>query len=151
MDTSNIDFRTQKGYDQLNSNPITPSMEDYLEMIYRHHISGEFIRISTLAKKLNVKNSSVSKMIINLRTQGLIEYEKYGNIVITEEGLKLGKYLLHRHEVLNKFFCLINGTSNETEQIEQIEHFINKPTIENIELLIPTLESFKNNKYSIKI
>ena len=55
------------------------------------------------------------------------------------------------HEVLNKFFCLINGTSNETEQIEQIEHFINKHTIENIELLIPTLEYFKNNKYSIKI
>ena len=54
-------FYTLKGYELLEHNPITPAMEDYLEMIYRILQKCSFVRINVLAKRLNVKPSSASK------------------------------------------------------------------------------------------
>lgn len=116
-----------------NQDGLTESMEDYLEMIYRQGENGEYIRISHLAAELNVKPSSCSKMVMNLKNTGHVSYEKYGMVQLTELGRETGNYLLHRHEVLHRFFCLINGSDDELKQVEQIEHYINKETVKNIE------------------
>ena len=133
-------FYTLKGYALLESNAVTSSMEDYLEMIYRIHASGEAVRIGMLAENLNVKPSSASKMVTNLKTQGFVLSEKYGYIKLTESGFVLGKYLVFRHETLHRFLCYINKSENELEQVEKIEHFVNAQTIENINKLLNELE-----------
>jgi len=129
-------FYTLKGYALLEDNEITHSMEDYLEMIYRIHISGEVVRIGALAHSINVKPSSASKMVGNLRKQGLISSEKYDYIKMTPAGVERGKYLVYRHDVLHRFLCYINGTENELEQVEKIEHFLDERTVKNIGLLL---------------
>ena len=129
-ETSN--FYTLKGYHLLESNEITSSMEDYLEMIYRLYMDKQILRINNLAQQLNVKPSSASKMVSNLKKYGLVDFEKYGVIQLTEKGLELGEYLLYRHELLHKLFCFINDTSNELEQVEKVEHFIDTRTIHNL-------------------
>ncbi|PJJ26669.1 metal-dependent transcriptional regulator [Lacrimispora celerecrescens] len=126
-------FYTLKGYSLLEHTQITSSMEDYLEMICRIHRGGQPIRIKELAECLHVKPSSASKMVGNLRKQGLVCFEKYGTVSLTEDGLELGEYLLFRHEVLRRFFCYINQNSNELEQVEKVEHFIEPKTVYNIE------------------
>lgn len=126
-------FYTLKGYSLLEHTQITSSMEDYLEMICRIHHDGQPVRIKELAECLHVKPSSASKMVGNLRKQGLVCFEKYGTVSLTEEGLELGEYLLFRHEVLRRFFCYINQNSNELEQVEKVEHFIEPKTVYNIE------------------
>ena len=126
-------FYTLKGYSLLEHTQITSSMEDYLEMICRIHRDGQPIRIKELAECLHVKPSSASKMVGNLRKQGLVCFEKYGTVSLTDEGLELGEYLLFRHEVLRRFFCYINQNSNELEQVEKVEHFIEPKTVNNIE------------------
>ena len=126
------DFYTLKGY-QLNDNAqMTSSMEDYLEMICRMMKTQEVVRINELADRLHVRPSSASKMVSNLKYLDLVTFEKYGYIKPTAKGLAAGEYLLYRHDVLNEFLCLINHSENETEQVEKIEHFLNKPTIDNI-------------------
>lgn len=132
-------FRTQKGYALNNKKTITYAMEDYLEMIYRLSRDSGFLRLTKLACKLNVKPSSASKMMQSLKNDNLIEYEKYGIIILTEEGMKLGKYLLQRHNVLKKFFSILNGTEDVLKEIEQIEHFLNKDTVKNISKLVEYL------------
>ena len=139
-------FYTPKGYERKNNRVITASMEDYLEMICRFTGEDNFVRVNFLAQQLNVKPSSSSKMVVNLRDLGLVEFERYGNIKPTTKGWEIGKYLLHRHKVLCRFFCLINDSASELEQVEQIEHFINKTTIKNIEKLVNVLESGEFNK-----
>lgn len=129
------DFYTLKGYEIQENKNITYAMEDYLEMIARLSQSQKYIRINELAAKLNVRPSSVSKMMTNLKKVGLVKFEKYGYIELTKEGKQLGKYLIHRHDVLYKFLCLINGSDNELEQVEKIEHYVNTKTIDNIESL----------------
>ena len=129
-------FYTLKGYELLEHNPITPAMEDYLEMIYRILQKCSFVRINVLAKRLNVKPSSASKMVSNLKEKGLVSFEKYGYIILTKGGEEIGSYLLKRHNILNELLCMINKSDNELEQVEKIEHYFNTETISNIEEFI---------------
>lgn len=129
-------FYTLKGYSMQENNQITSSMEDYLEMIYRLQLQERAVRINKLAACLHVKPSSASKMAGNLRDQDLIIFEKYGMITLTEKGLLLGEYLLSRHDILNEFFCLINHTEDELEQVEKVEHFLDRRTVANMQTFL---------------
>ncbi len=133
------DFYTQKGYQLKNRSHITGAMEDYLEMICREGKTEGYVRIGALAAKLNVRPSSASKMVYNLRTLGLVEFEKYGLIRPTEEGWQLGEYLLYRHGVLLRFFHLVDG-GEDLELVEQVEHFLREGTVHNLERVTYFLE-----------
>lgn len=125
-------FYTLKGYSLIEKSAVTSSMEDYLEMIYRLHQKDEVVRIHKLSEMLHVKPSSATKMVENLKKQNLVVSEKYGYISLTEIGLELGKYLVFRHDTIHALLCYINQSTNELEQVEKIEHFINAETVENI-------------------
>lgn len=141
-------FYTLKGYQQNEAKELTASMEDYLEMICRILKYTDVVRINELADKLHVKPSSASKMVNNLKEAGYIEFQKYGYIVGTKKGLEAGSYLLHRHNVLHDFLCRINHTENELDQVEKMEHFINEPTINNIEKLTKELTEIEKQQNS---
>ena len=142
---SKNEFYTQKGYDRISSSTLSPAMEDYLEMIYREtsdmNDKEEFIRVKHLASRLNVTPPSSSKMVNKLKEQGLVEFEPYGMIRLTKKGLELGGYLLHRHNILQQFFCLVNGSDSELELVERVDHAFDPDTVKNIETLLPCLES----------
>ena len=117
----------------MEESKISVAMEDYLEMIYRMTQEDKYVRVNQLAALLNVKPSSSSKMIHRLKENELVDFEPYGIVKLTKQGMELGEYLLHRHDILSHFFCLINQSDEELELVEKIEHFIDKRTVENIE------------------
>ena len=127
---SDSNFYTLKGYQIKNNSIITNSMEDYVEMIYRYN--NDFISVKKLSYLLNIKPSSASKMCSKLKELNLINFEKYGEISLTNNGKKLGEKLLIRHEILEKFLKYINKDNFKLEQVEKIEHFIDDITLENI-------------------
>lgn len=129
------EYYTLKGYRLKEKNYITEAMEDYIEMIYRE-VKDNYITIKKLSEKLNVKASSVSKMATKLKELNLINFEKYGKINLTNDGIILGKYLLHRHNILKIFFKKLNKSKYNLEQVEKVEHFIDIDTIYNLEKLI---------------
>lgn len=139
MDKAN-DFFTLKGY-QLNEQlELTTAMEDYLEMICRIMQVDSCVKVSDLSKRLHVKPSSVTKMLQQLNQAEYIHTAKYGNITLTEKGQKAGAYLLYRHDVIHRFLCVLNGSDNELEQVEKIEHFLNPNTVKNLDLLFKQLQ-----------
>lgn len=123
------EFYTLKGYKLRENKNVTEAMEDYIEMIYRF---DNKITVKQLSEKLNVKPSSVSKMIDRLKNKKLVEGEKYGEIKLTITGEELGKYFLYRHKVLNDFLKYINKDEYNLKQVEKIEHFVDEVTIKNI-------------------
>lgn len=127
-------FHTVRGYEILakNKNLLTPSMEDYLEMIYRISESSGNVRIKILADKLNVRDSSVTKMVQKIAAIGLLEYEKYGVITLTKDGIEVGEYLLHRHETVERFLKLISKEETLLMDIEMIEHNLSPIIIEDL-------------------
>ncbi|SHI71584.1 iron (metal) dependent repressor, DtxR family [Clostridium cavendishii DSM 21758] len=130
-------FYTVRGYElqRYNKNILTPALEDYLEMIYRNSLSENYIRINILAQLLNVKDSSASKMVKKLGELGFVDYEKYGIIKLTKEGKELGKYLLRRHNIIEKFLSFIGCDKEALEEAELMEHIITDNTVKNIEIL----------------
>lgn len=126
----NEEYYTLKGYKIREKKNITEAMEDYIEMIYR---CKNEITVKKLSINLNVKPSSVSKMIDRLEENNLVENKKYGEIKLTDEGKKLGKYFLHRHKVLSDFLKYINKDEYDLKQVEKIEHFVDEVTVKNID------------------
>lgn len=139
----NEEFYTVRGYQLLNQRDklLTSGMEDYLEMIFRNLEKEGYMRINTLSELLNVKPSSATKMVQKLAAAGLVDYQKYGIIFLTESGEKYGKFLLDRHNIVEKFLKSIGITENLLVETELIEHNISKNTMKSIDLLNKFLEA----------
>ena len=118
------EFFTFREYMRKNQSLLSPSAEDYIEMIYRLSSKSGFVRANDLAAALNVQPPSVTKMIQKLANLNLIKYEKYGVISLRSEGIKVGKYLLKRHDFIESFLKFLNITDGLLEETEKIEHTI---------------------------
>ena len=129
-------FYTLKGYQLIESDELTPAMQDYLEMICRLSAKSSIVRISTLATELHVRPSSASKMAAHLAETGYILFARYGYIRLAEKGQETGRYLLYRHEVIQRFLCMVNHSTDELRQTEKIEHF---RTVRNLAALCDRL------------
>ena len=133
-------YYTLNGYSRREAAVITAAMEDYLEMLCRLEEGGQSLRIGQIAAHLHVRPPSASRMIKQLRELGLVNFEKYGIVSLTEEGREMGKYLLFRHRVLLAFFCRINHSEDELTQVEKVEHFIDRRTLMNLAAFIGITE-----------
>ncbi|WP_461207681.1 metal-dependent transcriptional regulator [Clostridium sp. DL1XJH146] len=126
---SEEDFYTFRGYMMKEWEDITPSMEDYIEMIYRLSQKKGYTRTKELSEKLNVQPPSVTKMIKRMDGMVIVNYEKYGVITLSQRGKNIGKALLHRHMIIEEFLGAIAPTEDVFEQTEKIEHSISEKTI----------------------
>jgi Mn-dependent DtxR family transcriptional regulator len=115
----------------------TPSMEDYLEKIYKLIDEKGYARVSDIAEGLEVHPSSVTKMIQKLDKDNYLVYEKYRGLVLTSKGQKMGKRLVDRHALLEEFLTMI-GVSEDTiyKDVEGIEHHLSWDSITCIETLL---------------
>ncbi|MCQ6558176.1 transcriptional regulator MntR [Paenibacillus mendelii] len=115
----------------------TPSMEDYLERIYKLIDEKGYARVSDIAEGLEVHPSSVTKMIQKLDKDNYLIYEKYRGLVLTNKGKKMGKRLVDRHQLLESFLTLI-GVQEENiyKDVEGIEHHLSWDSITCIETLV---------------
>jgi Mn-dependent DtxR family transcriptional regulator len=126
-------FRTVRGYQIINSENklLTSSMEDYLEMIERTCMNDGYIRIKQLSANLNVKPASASRIIQKLKELGLVNYEKYGIIRLTDDGKNIGDFLLKRHIIIDEFLKNL-GIKETLKDTEMIEHDISINTLKSI-------------------
>lgn len=133
---SDREFYTFSEYIRKDQGTLSPSAEDYMEMIYRLSKEQGFTRVNDLAGALNVQPPSVTKMIQRLSDLNLIKYEKYGVIILEEKGMALGKALLYRHNLIEKFLRLLNITDGLLTETEKMKHTINAEILSGIKDLV---------------
>jgi Mn-dependent DtxR family transcriptional regulator len=111
----------------------TPSMEDYIEIIYNLIESKGYARVSDIAETLEVHPSSVTKMVQKLDKDEYLLYEKYRGFILTEKGKKVGERLVFRHELLEDFLEII-GVEKENiyNDVEGIEHHLSWNSIDRV-------------------
>ncbi|MDQ0088239.1 Mn-dependent DtxR family transcriptional regulator [Paenibacillus anaericanus] len=126
----------------------TPSMEDYLERIYKLIDEKGYARVSDIAEGLEVHPSSVTKMIQKLDKDEYLIYEKYRGLILTSKGKKVGKRLVDRHHLLEEFLGMI-GVEHENiyRDVEGIEHHLSWDSITRISTLV---EYFKRDSSRIE-
>jgi len=142
MENKDREFYTFRGYQMLKQNKklLTPSMEDYLEMIYRNFQNEGYVRIQQLAEQLNVQAPSATRNVQKLAKAGLVDYEKYGIIKLTQKGVEIGRFLLERHMLIESFLKKLGVTDTLLRDTEMIEHQISMDTLEKIRLFNQFLE-----------
>ncbi|GIS74153.1 MAG: hypothetical protein CM1200mP11_3680 [Nitrosopumilaceae archaeon] len=74
-------------------------VEMYLKAIWHIRERGEDVKISTIAKMLNIRKPSVFQMLKKLNAKDLVEYNKAG-VTLTEEGEKIGSSMMRNSRLL---------------------------------------------------
>lgn len=82
---------------------ITESTEEYLEAIYRLNERGEAATTMRIAKELKVTPASATQMLKKLAKQGYLKHKPYSGVTLTSRGKKVGKEILRKHRVMEKF------------------------------------------------
>ncbi len=136
------EFYTFREYMKKEHELLTPSAEDYLEMIYRLSEANGFTRVNDLAIALNVQPPSVTRMVKKLSYMNFIKYEKYGVIVMQPMGKKKGEELIARHNLVESFLKFLNIEHDLLEETEKIEHTINADILRGFQDL---LDFFQQN------
>ena len=140
-------FYTFSEYMKKDENCLTASMEDYLEMIYR--LSGEtgFTRIHELSEALNVQPPSATKMVQRLSELNLLNYERYGVIMLKDRGKVLGCSLLNRHNIIESFLSII-GVNDKVilAETEKVDHTLSDETVSCLKDYVKFIDENKDVK-----
>jgi DtxR family transcriptional regulator, Mn-dependent transcriptional regulator len=120
--------------DQAAEKPLTSTMEDYLEAIFDLNRDKKVIRVKDIAKRLDVKMPTVTSMLRTLNDRGLVHYEKYEYVALTDSGADVGREMRRRHQILYKFLTDILKIDIQIADQEacQMEHTLSLATLESL-------------------
>lgn len=108
---------------------LSDVMEDYLKTIYRlERSTGERVSTSAIAQHLDVSAPTVTSMLTNLDERGLVEYEKYRGVGLTEEGEMVALEVLRHHRLIEAFLAehLDYDWSEVHDEADALEHHISE-------------------------
>ena len=99
------------------------SVEMYLKAVWYIREQGEDVRVSSIAKLLNVKQPSVVQMLHKLNEANLVEYIKGRNLVkMTPGGEKIGKQMIRNTRLLEVLMRDALKIEIDEELVCGIEH-----------------------------
>jgi Mn-dependent DtxR family transcriptional regulator len=117
------------------------AVEDYLERILELIDSKGYARVVDIATSLHISQASVSNMVQRLDAEGLLKYEKYRGLVLTQAGETLARNITRRHQLLTDFLSLLRLDQHVIHHdVEGMEHHISPPTLRAIEALTAQLK-----------
>ncbi len=111
---------------------VSREVEEYLESIYRRKERGEAARTNDIAEELGVSAPSVSEMFRKLAKAGLIKHTPYGGAVLTKKGEQLGKSVIRKHRLIEKFLAIIGVKRKVHEEACALEHAVSDDVEKNI-------------------
>lgn len=98
--------------------------ENYLKVLYVLADAHGQVNISGLSKSLNVSTPTANSMVKNLKRQGLVHYEKYKPLSLTQKGKTAAALIIRKHRLTEMYLTAKMGFGWEEvhEIAEQIEH-----------------------------
>ena len=99
-------------------------VEMYLKAIWHIKERNEPVKISVIAKMLNVRQPSVVQMLKKLNEKELVEYNKAG-VFLTETGEKIGSSMMRNSRLLEVLMDSALKVVVDEEMVCGIEHHMN--------------------------
>ena len=120
---------------------VSASKQDYLETILDFTADAGQVRSIDIARALGVSRASVNKSLGALKEQGLVEHEHYGDVKLTERGLRVARQVRARHNALKSFLVNVLGVAPETAENDacRMEHAISRETAAKLEEYLKTV------------
>jgi DtxR family transcriptional regulator, Mn-dependent transcriptional regulator len=111
------------------SAPASEAVEDYAKAIYAlelHHDGT--VTTSELAERLEVAPSSVTAMLKRLDELGLVRYEPYHGVTLTQAGQRVALEVIRHHRLIEAFLAesLQMPWDRVHDEAEVLEHYISE-------------------------
>ncbi|MFP4545952.1 MAG: metal-dependent transcriptional regulator [Methanomassiliicoccales archaeon] len=100
----------------MNRNNKGNREADYLGVILRLSSEKGEARVGDIAEELGVKSPSVTEMLKRLDAKGLINYEKYRRLELTERGRTIAGTIEARHHDLEAFLTILRVSKGEVNR-----------------------------------
>jgi DtxR family Mn-dependent transcriptional regulator len=117
----------------------TLSEENYLKAIF-HLANDDDAAVSTnaIARKMETKASSATDMIQKLFEKGLIDYQKYKGVKLTENGRLAAVSVIRKHRLWEVFLVdKLRFSWDEVHEVaEQLEHIKSKKLISELDAFL---------------
>ncbi len=111
---------------------LSPTLEDYLRVIYRIERKQKAARPKDISRVKDVASSTVTAALQSLAERGMINYEPYELITLTEKGRKKAEELAIRHHIVQNFLEDILGLERRQAEATtcDMEHSVNRQALE---------------------
>jgi len=106
--------------------PLSATVEEYLEMIYNMNMEDEVVIGARLAEKFGVAPPTVTEMLKRLVRDGYVEMDNRRQVTLTEAGNQAAEAVLRRHRLTERFLVDMLGMQwhQVHEEACRLEHFI---------------------------
>ncbi len=99
--------------------------ENFVKAIYKNkHQEHKNTKPGTIAKLLHISNAAATDMAKKLADKGLLKYEKYQELQLTDEGAKMALSVIRKHRLWEAFlFKLFDMSLHDIHrEAELLEH-----------------------------
>jgi DtxR family transcriptional regulator, Mn-dependent transcriptional regulator len=123
--------------DTLTQNILTQSVQDYLKAIFKLQ-TNEAVSTTEISKEMNVSGASVTGMLKRLSSMGLVDYNSYKGVRLTEFGKKIALEIIRHHRLLELYLKEKLGYTLDKvhEEACRLEHVISREFADKINELL---------------
>jgi DtxR family Mn-dependent transcriptional regulator len=106
--------------------PLSATVEEYLETIYNMAMEDEVVIGARLAEKFRVAPPTLTEMLKRLVRDGYVEMDIKRQVTLTESGNQAAEAVLRRHRLTERFLVDMLGMQwhQVHEEACRLEHFI---------------------------
>ena len=121
---------------------LTRRREDYLEAVFELVHSGGFARVRDIASRAHVSKSSVTAALKQLSQAGLVHYDPYEMVTLTDRGEALAEKIRGRHDTLRQFLEGVLDIDAETADANacRMEHVVDEEVLRRLAMLAEFVE-----------
>jgi DtxR family Mn-dependent transcriptional regulator len=118
------------------------TVENYLKAIYLGvgalTAPNRLLPMGQLATALGVAPGTATTMVKTLAESGLVEYEPYTGVALTNAGEKLAALVVRRHRVVELFLVRVMGYRWDEvhDEAEQLEHVVSDRLIDRMDEML---------------
>ncbi|MCB0911201.1 MAG: metal-dependent transcriptional regulator [Propionibacteriaceae bacterium] len=123
----------------MDADDLTPVAQDYLKVIWSAVEWGEPpITTKALAERFATSQANVSGTMRRLQAQGLVTYEPYRPVVLTDLGERLAVGMVRRHRLIETFLAQVLGYGWEEvhDDAERLEHAASERFLARIDAIL---------------
>jgi DtxR family Mn-dependent transcriptional regulator len=125
-----------------STDALTARSQDYLEAILEVAADTGVARVRDIARKLRVRNSTVTGAMRKLADEDLVNYNPYEVITLTSRGEELAREVARRHRAIRRFLTEVLGLGSEKAEANacRMEHAMGDQALERLVKFIDFVE-----------
>ena len=118
------------------------TVENYLKAIFQAQLrlarQSDLVQMGQLSAALRVVPGTATTMVKALSDSGLVTYEPYAGVRLTQSGEKLAATIVRRHRLIEMFLVAVMGMSatDVHEEAEHLEHVVSERLLARIDEML---------------